>query len=364
MPLKTAAKAVTALTVGCLLFFSVLSLAFSATQNVIFSIAFTIIAMSNALLIVVLTRVWLVKKYPAVERWLERIPGISFGTPVPEHIRAALSPSVSAVDPQPEIQHSPAPAVVRRDRTPFTLGTLEFEPPEPIPSMHLPVPEVEEIGIENVPPLVTSEPMPVLNQVVTKTPKKTVEKAFLKTAQRAKTLKRDEALNRLHDICRLLKQANLEVAVWTERELATLATTMLGPKSDDKDMIALLLPQNVLKVNSDRTFEFEYHAQVLNQIVLATGRQVGIAFVNSQKTESSGQCEVNFDYQGVPKTWRFVEEHNKLSDVFLRKALAWVGQRASGKFFELESNERSQSYVFIPTSVLLSLRSTETHEVA
>jgi hypothetical protein len=184
-----------------------------------------------------------------------------------------------------------------------------------------------------------------------------VEQAFRKSPANSARNIRESQLKRFQQVCRLLKQTNHEVSVWTEGELATLANTMLGPNSDDKDMLSLLMPQSLVKVKTSRTFEFEFHASVLNNILLATGNRVAVEYVNSSKEGISGYCEVSFQYQGKPVTWRFQEKGNQLSEAFLQRALAWVAKRANGQFHVISEDEVQKTFVFVPHSINMLLKS-------
>lgn len=328
------------------------ALVFTQTSNLLVAGLVFMLAATSLVLASVVTRVWVVERYPAIRNRLEAIPGVAFSVPVPEHIQRKVQinrPAFTELNKAPQysgVVTEPTPQLTKTPE-PFTLGTLAFEPPEPINPVEIPTLEVNNSAPQT----------PVLTQTVGRAAPASLEQAFRKTPINSARNIRDSQLKRFQQVCRLLKQTNLEVSVWTEGELATLANTMLGPKSDDKDMLALLMPQNLVKIKTGRTFEFEYHASVLNNILLATGNRVAVEFVNSSKEGISGYCEVNFEYQGKPISWRFQEKGNQLSEAFLQRALAWVAKRANGQFHVISDDEFQKTYVFVPHSISMLLKS-------
>jgi len=331
------------------------------SQNLAMASLTAVFIGSHLGLFCLLTKVWLIDKFPAYKAFLEKIPGVDFGVPVPDTIRKqVVVPRNDNVKRSVVAEEEPTWMADNTVKTePFTLGTLAFEPPEPLgksaaaqtkPEVKRPANDEKQfIQGANI------GSVPTLDKVVKSQTPPSVENAFRKSKSVERQHRKNELLDRFHFICRILKQTNQEVAVWTEGELATLANTMLTPQSEDKDMIAILLPQRVVRVNCQRTFEFEHHAQVLHNILLATGESLGVTFVNSSKDEITGQCVVNFEYQGKPVTWRFSEKGNRLSDKFLKSTLLWVAKRAQGKFLALDSGDYQKSFVFIPQQITNAL---------
>jgi hypothetical protein len=299
-------------------------------QNTLAAALISFFVGANLTLLCVLTRVVLVERSQKWRSRLEKIPGVSFSIPVPEQLR---QPAKAKERKIVDTAQTPLP-----QEEPFTLGTLAFEPPEPI--------------VPSAPPVLDEK---VSNRPSEVTKSTSIENAYSKAERPIKSQKQ-----RQHEyfvaVCVKLKQENEEVAVWTEGELATLANSMLDETSELKDMIALLLPQRVVRININRTFEFEHHAQVLNNIVLATGQDLPVSFVNSTKESSAGGCVVNFEYNGKPVTWRFIEREDRLSDKFLKNALHWVSTRADGKFVSLSTSESLKTFVFVSNRISKQLR--------
>lgn len=327
----------------------------SWTENHGFAAVVSIIVLSNLLLLTALTRVWLLDRMPRLKLTLDKLPGLSVGVPVPEKLRVAKQverqkPKVNRVN----IASNAVSSFVSNDRSnfddhkqPFTLGTLAFEPPEPIGKAAQQDPVV-----------------PVLDAIVLSQPSaRGVEGAFHKSKRHLEIAPQQRLLARFHEVCRSLKRINQEVAVWTEGELSTLANSMLMIDSDTKDMVAILLPQRVVRINSQRTFEFEHHATVLNNVILATGEQVDVNFINSSKDETSGQCVVNFEHKGKPVSWRFIENGNSLSNKFLNTALNWVAKQACGQFHLLADDDYKKSFVFVSEQVERELSQSEVHSL-
>jgi len=325
--------------------------AFVATNilstNAVFAAIVSVFVCSNLVLITILARVWLIERYPRLKAYLSKLPGITFGVPVPEHLRPVKPLSDKVAEPEVYSESTSnfsefSPSVQQPDR-PFTLATLEFEPPEPMGKAARAEAE-----------------FPILDSVVVEPAfSRGVEGAFHKSKKVAEKTQQQLLLERFHWVCRMLKRMNEEVAVWTEGELATLANSMLIADSNTQDMIAILLPQRVVRVSCHRTFEFEHHATVLNNILLATGQDLDVNFINSSKDESSGQCIVNFEHKGKPVTWRFTEKENNLSNKFLNTALTWVAKQASGRFELLSDDEYKRSYVFVSHQIELALEQSE-----
>lgn len=315
--------------------------AWATTEQIAVTVLVAISFAIHLTLLSILTRVWLVERFPKVKAFLERIPGVSFSVPVPDNIRAV---SRTVQPPRRGSSSVNDPVAVesrfqKPDPAPFTLATAEFEPPEPIKPI-----QAEET---TVPVLPGEQRFPPLSSV---------EKAFRKSQHQSRHQYKNTQLQRLHTICRVLKQFNQEVAIWTEGELATLANTMLSADDGDKEILALLMPQNVVKLNGRRTFEFEHHAGVLNAILLATGSRLDVSFVNSDKDANTGQCSVNFEYRGRPITWRFFERGDRLSEKFLSNALMWVGSRARGQFLPLDAPNGQIQLVFVVDDVWQAIK--------
>jgi hypothetical protein len=280
---------------------------------------------TNLILMSVLVRVLLVERSPKWRNRLEKLPLVSFIVPVPDQLRSSI------VKDKPMLKKATPEVVLSPE--PFTLGTVAFEPPEPIAPAE--------------PPVLAEE---VMRESVEQSAFPSIENAFRKAERPIKTHKqRQQAV--FTEVCLKLKQANEEVAVWTEGELATLANSMLDDSSEVHDMIALLLPQRVLRINVNRTFEFEHHAQVLNNIVLATGCDLPVRFVNSSKDNAVGGCVVNFEYGGKPVTWRFMEREDRLSEKFLSNALNWVSARANGEFVSIVDSDSLKTFVFVSKKI-------------
>jgi hypothetical protein len=342
--LKLALLSAVILSVSMALFFY----AYSASQSISLSLLVSVFAACTFSLLAIVFKFWLFERFPIVKNTLERIPGVHFSTPVPDHIRSVYD----AKSALPTAKHVPIGRPIGGNiptEEPFTLGTLAFEPPEPIAGA-LSTDEPEP------PVLPAASGAPVLNNVVgLASHKHSVEGAFRKAERPKPTTRKQMQINRFKSICRVLKQANQEVAVWTEGELATLANTMLDEQSEDKEMIALLLPQRVLRIKNNRTFEFEHHAQVFNNILSATDIELPVSFVNSSKEEMTGQCMVNFEFLGKPITWRFIEQTDLLSEKFLKNTLLWVGKHAEGRFMLLSGDDYQESYIYISDSITQAL---------
>lgn len=294
------------------------------------SLIITLSSMTHLMLLAVLTRVWLIERFPAVRNALERIPGVSFPVPVPEQLQrqaqrkqTGIPLSVTPVTPAAAPQTDTPPRI----REPFTLGTLAFEPPEPIIPDHTPPPErASDVS--------------------------SLELAWRKS-------RRGQAatpFDRLLKVCRALKQCNLEVNVWTEAELKTLADHMLGPDDDERRMAALLMPQNVVRLFHFRTGEAQHHASVFNAMLQVTELQMEVASVSSVKDPTSGECAVRFEYRGEPVCWRFIEPENRLSESFIQRALAWVSQQAAGEFRPLAKWEGQRQLIYLPRTAWQSIQ--------
>ena len=309
----------------CLVSYGAFQVSLSYFQNPISAGLIGFFTATNLILLSVLIRVLLVERSPKWRNRLEKLPGVSFSVPVPDQLR----PSLRKNKDRQKVERKGGV----RSPEPFTLGTASFEPPEPI--------------IHTEPPVLAEE---VLNEPVEQPAFPSVENAFRKAERPVKTQKQRQQ-EVFTEVCLKLKQANEEVAVWTEGELATLANSMLDESSKIHDMIALLLPQRVLRVNVNRTFEFEHHAQVLNNIVLATGCDLPIRFVNSSKDNVAGGCVVNFEYGGKPVTWRFTEREDRLSEKFLNNALLWISERANGQFVSMADSDSLKTFVFVSNKI-------------
>ena len=297
------------------------------TGSIVNSIIISLLLLLNLSLLIIVVRFWVL---PLQESTL----------PLQEQVSLEKRPSFSDATEAPTIELSLPPEhdndrwlapTAEQSSKPFTLGVADFEPPEPIVTS-------AEDAVDFYPP---DQVAPSAFEEVT------IARAYQKSTRPLHN-KKDRMMQRFYFVCRVLKQMNLQVAVWTEGELNTLANNMLELDSEDKDMIAVLLPQNVVSLKTQRTLEYEFHAQLFNSLLSAAGQSIDIAQVTSKKDHKTGRCELTFQYQQHPVLWRFVEEGNKLSDKYLAKACQWVGKRCQGRFAVLEDAGFRISLVFIP----------------
>jgi len=301
-------------------------------ENLIYAAILSLTVTLNISLVWLLVTV-LVRKHPSV---LDRADD----TDLEQTVLSQVNSQTGALFKQNETQFPGS-----TDQDLFTLGTLSFEPPEPI----RPDPNAIRAKTVSTAPVVKKR-KPQRSSGVS------VESALTKRPQNAVKSKNTQLQERCHNICRILKQANQEVAIWTEGELAVLSNALNNDTAEDKDIVALLLPRSIVRINTHRTFEYEHHAQLFNNILFATGQDLGVFFVNSSKDEVSGQCVVSFEHLGKPITWRFLEPGEKLSEKFVKNAFHWVGKRSNGRFLSLNSNGRQKEFVFVINDVLRELK--------
>lgn len=328
---------------------------------------------SNIVLLIVLTNVWLIKKYPSVKTALEKIPGVTFAVPVPEHIRSKILKSDGPKQDELAMRRAAADEAASSS---FTLGTLVFEPPEPIQKTdssvvkssaqqqlpatplaeHAHIPRItdERDSSSSEANLISSRKLPEPDKIIdapaparNTEPVKGVESAFRRGRKSASDTKKENQKARFHKVCRILKQANEEVTVWTDKEIDALADYRLSPDANDNDMIALLAPQRVVKFYSDRANDFKFHAQLFNSMLMATGKDIDIERVDSSKDLDEGQCTLRFEFKGAPMVWQFDEEGNNVSESFLKNAMYWLGQQTQGTFVPVETPGKTTGYVFV-----------------
>ena len=104
-------------------------------------------------------------------------------------------------------------------------------------------------------------------------------------------------LDRFYFIYQLLKSSDIEVMPLTDGELATLGNTMLNTHASDQDMISLLMPQYVLRIRKNQTFELGYHARVLSNLIATAGDVVNLTQLSSTKDHETGICTVTFFFK-------------------------------------------------------------------
>ena len=297
-----------------------------------------ITSFSHLLLAGLLVRYWLAERYPSVKAVLERLPGVQFPVPVPERFRVRAQSAASATAAShrsvnvnnPSTQSTFSNPVGSAEREPFTLGTLAFEPPEPFQ-----------------PEQPTREPTPA----PTIEGGSALERAWRKSGRGHQRSRFD----RFVAVCKTLKQFNLEVNVWTEAELSELAQQQLRPSDSERQMVALLMPQNVVTVPRQGSDSFEHHAGILKALLKGTGHSVSVAFVNSFKDRDTGDCLVNFEHHGQSVCWRFNEPDHQLSERFLQTALDWVGTHSHGEFRLLEETAEQLRLVYLPAAAWESI---------
>ncbi|EAR10216.1 hypothetical protein [Reinekea blandensis] len=289
---------------------------------------------SHLLLLGLLVRYWLAERYPSVKAALERLPGVQFPVPVPERFRVRAQPSSSAVAASQghvsgyesaTFSASTNPSR-NTEREPFTLGTLAFEPPEPFQTEPLERKPLPEPNVEGG---------------------SVFERAWRKSGQG----RQGSQFDRFVLVCKTLKQFNLEVNVWTESELSNLAQQKLKSSDTERQMVALLMPQNVVTIPRQGSDAFEFHAGIVKAMLKSTGPVVSVAFVNSFKDRDTGDCLVNFEHHGQSVCWQFNEPDHQLSEQFLQTALDWVGSHSQGEFRLLEDTYEQLRFVYLPTTV-------------
>lgn len=171
---------------------------------------------------------------------------------------------------------------------------------------------------------------------------------------------KEKHLQRFVTIGHALKRSGYDVLSKSPSDIATLAN-LLSDHCADKDMIAVWMPDHVVRFNLKRTIEFEHHAQMLREIVLATGQPLIVRDIHSKKDPKNGDCVVSFTEGSHSVNWRFTEPTEQLSTKFLEVALTWVGKKAQGRFIPLEHSGDYISYVFVLESVIDQLQEAETH---
>jgi hypothetical protein len=289
--------------VGCLLL-AIFVLFTLSTHLPFVSFVVSALLASNLVLMVVLARAWF---FPRCDS---------------EADRRSHQPAESWAD-MPVLTGSQSVNLLPPEKEPFTMGVATFEPAEPVSTLA---------------PIPSTNKNPAVGVSVADTHQK---------SQRPLLNQKQSVLNRFMFVCRTLKQLNQEVAIWTEDELISLADTRLDIASEDRDMIAVLLPQNVVCLKTLRTFEQQYHAQLFRKLLDASGKTLPIHYITSTKDIKTGRCELSFEYCNQPISWRFTERGNQLSDKFLRKACRWVGKHRSGQFTILKDEGFRISLVFI-----------------
>ncbi len=302
----------------------------------------------------------------------------SLPTPVPEAVSSAEE---SQAPLQANIPDTPVKESLEQDATvscesEFTLGVTSAEPSTLQPDVgkqaerHV-QPEFESNSMQRSKIPVSQEAF--FNKLsashdeveVKEKSKASVESAFLRAHQM--NSRKRAALNQLErfrHVCLTLKQANLHVSVWTDEQLRQLLDEQLSSTAADTEMVAALLPQNIVSLS---LLGREPHAQLFKNMLNATGKGLDIRFVTSVVT-SDARCTVSFEYQGKKVSWRFSEIAGSISEKFLSKATHWIGNHAGGQFLPYGVKGETKTLVFVPNLIIeklaMELKKPQEHSVA
>lgn len=280
------------------------------------------------------------------------------------------------------------------EKSQFSLGTLEFEPPEPIASARSPSTTRKAFSRHNEQVNGQTSPqqpaMPTLVPERASQPKVTAKETssagspHARTARTASQSKRVETsgtaliepgtmsamesaltkvrrqpssrvaksrshLDRLTQLFKLIKQTNEPIQSWSGGQLEHVASRFTVQVVTDEDLIASLLPERVWHPDLRFHGSYEDYAAMFHAMLAIANPMISVNSLQSMRDVTSGMCMLGFEYEGGTVYWNFRQTERLIAKDFIRQAFDWISSHIGGRFAELtetlESGELRYLYI-------------------